>query len=137
MSAGLISHDWAVAVSTLPETEHKIVAVSARNIENADKFAKEHNIDRAYGSYLELCQDPEIGEFFITLLSSRYGKKLLCTPTLKCPGKTSQYSQINNPCLIGRCRLHWHYSSRTFKIGKIGIGPWQTCPLREAFMHER
>lgn len=62
MSAGLISHDWAVAVSTLPKTEHKILAVSARSKESAEKFAKEHNIERAYGSYLELCEDKDIGK---------------------------------------------------------------------------
>lgn len=62
MGAGLISHDWAVAVSTLPKTEHQIVAVSARNKENADKFAKEHNLPKAYGSYAELCQDKDIGK---------------------------------------------------------------------------
>lgn len=62
MSAGLISHDWAVAVSTLPKSEHQILAVSARSKENAEKFAEEHKIPRAYGSYVELCQDKEIGE---------------------------------------------------------------------------
>lgn len=62
MGAGLISHDWAVAVSTLPKTEHKILAVSARSKESADKFAQEHNLARSYGSYAELCQDKEIGK---------------------------------------------------------------------------
>lgn len=62
MGSGLICHDWAVAVSTLPKTEHQIIAVSARSKENADKFAKEHNIARAYGSYVELCQDKDIGK---------------------------------------------------------------------------
>lgn len=62
MGAGLISHDWAVAVSTLPKTEHQILAVSARSKENAAKFAKEHDIAKAYGSYVELCEDNEIGK---------------------------------------------------------------------------
>lgn len=62
MGAGLISHDWTVAVSTLPKNEHQIIAVSARSQDNADKFAKEHNISRAYGSYIQLCQDKEIGK---------------------------------------------------------------------------
>ncbi len=65
MGAGLISHDWAVAVSTLPTTDHQILAVSARSKENADKFAKEHNIARSYGSYAELCQDSDIGMSFL------------------------------------------------------------------------
>ena len=40
----------------------QVVAVAARALENAEKFAKEFDIPRAYGSYKELIDDPDIGE---------------------------------------------------------------------------
>lgn len=38
------------------------MAVAARKLEDAQEFAKRHNIPRAYGSYEELAKDPDIGE---------------------------------------------------------------------------
>ena len=62
VSAGNISHDWAVAASTLPKDEHQVLAVAARNKSAAEAFAQEHNIPRVHASYEELFKDPEIGE---------------------------------------------------------------------------
>ena len=59
-SAGLISHDFVVALKTLPESEHQVVAVAARSLESASKFAKTHSIPRHYGSYQELANDTEV-----------------------------------------------------------------------------
>ncbi|KAG4072850.1 hypothetical protein HA402_002593 [Bradysia odoriphaga] len=92
MGAGMISHDWAVAVSTLPTTEHQILAVSARSKENAENFAREHNIAKAYGSYAELCQDTNIDVIYIGTihpehlklgkLALDHGKHVLCEKPL-------------------------------------------------------
>ena len=62
MGAGNISHDWAVAASTLPKDEHQVLAVAARDKSSAEAFAKEHNIPRVHVSYEELFKDPEIGK---------------------------------------------------------------------------
>lgn len=40
----------------------QIVAVASRDLQRAEEFAKRHKIPRAYGSYEELAQDPDIGE---------------------------------------------------------------------------
>ena len=39
----------------------QIVAVAARNLEDAQKFAEKHSIPAAYGSYKELSLDPAVG----------------------------------------------------------------------------
>ncbi|KAF6731042.1 Trans-1,2-dihydrobenzene-1,2-diol dehydrogenase [Oryzias melastigma] len=59
-SAGRISHDFAVALKTLPAEEHQVVAVAARKLEDAEEFARKHSICRAYGSYEELARDPDV-----------------------------------------------------------------------------
>jgi Predicted dehydrogenases and related proteins len=61
-SAGKISHDFVTALSTLSSEEHRVVAVAAQQLERAEKFAKEHNIPEAYGSYEELAQDSSVGK---------------------------------------------------------------------------
>ena len=59
-SAGKISHDFVVGLKSLPETEHQVVAVAARSLDSASKFAKTHSIPRHYGSYQELANDKEV-----------------------------------------------------------------------------
>ena len=40
----------------------QVTAVAARQLEKAQEFAKEHNIEKAYGSYPELIADGDIGQ---------------------------------------------------------------------------
>jgi predicted dehydrogenase len=37
-----------------------VYAVAARNKDKAEAFAKKHGIEKAYGSYDELINDPEV-----------------------------------------------------------------------------
>ena len=62
VSAGKISHDFSTALATLPTTEHHIVAVAARQLSRALVFAKLHGIGKAYGSYVELAKDTNVGK---------------------------------------------------------------------------
>ncbi|KAM9545470.1 trans-1,2-dihydrobenzene-1,2-diol dehydrogenase-like [Salvelinus alpinus] len=64
-SAGKISHDFTVALKTLPPGDHQIVAVAARKLQDAQEFAKKHSIPQAYGSYEELARDPEIEVVYV------------------------------------------------------------------------
>ncbi|XP_063069491.1 trans-1,2-dihydrobenzene-1,2-diol dehydrogenase-like [Engraulis encrasicolus] len=64
-SAGKISHDFVVALKTLPASEHQVVAVAARDIIQSQNFAKKHGIPRVYGSYEELAKDPEIDVVYV------------------------------------------------------------------------
>ena len=62
-SAGKISNDFCAALSALPAENHKIVAVAARNLSNAQKFAEKFEIPKFYEGYEKLAQDEEIGEW--------------------------------------------------------------------------
>ncbi|KAJ7985971.1 hypothetical protein DPEC_G00345990 [Dallia pectoralis] len=86
--AGKISHDFSVAMKTLPHGDHKIVAVATRSLECANAFAKKHSIPKAYGSYEELASDPEIDIVYLGILHTKHrraglmalqaGKNVLC-----------------------------------------------------------
>jgi len=64
-SAGLICHDFVNAISSHPEGEHEVVAVAARKLEDAEKFASKHRVKRAYGNYGDLATDKEIDVVYI------------------------------------------------------------------------
>ncbi|XP_074872644.1 trans-1,2-dihydrobenzene-1,2-diol dehydrogenase-like [Carettochelys insculpta] len=67
-SAGRISHDFLVALSTLPATEHQAVAIAARDITRAQEYADRHGIPRAYGSYEELARDPDVDVVYVGVI---------------------------------------------------------------------
>jgi dihydrodiol dehydrogenase / D-xylose 1-dehydrogenase (NADP) len=62
VSAGRICNDFVTALSLLPEEEHQVVAIAARDIDRAKEFAELLRIPKAYGSYEELAKDKEIGQ---------------------------------------------------------------------------
>ncbi|XP_056334232.1 dihydrodiol dehydrogenase, tandem duplicate 1 [Danio aesculapii] len=86
--SGNISHDFCVALRTLTEQDHQIVAVAARSLERAQKFAKTHGIPKAYGCYQELVKDPNIDVVYIGVVHTHHlpvgllflnaGKSVLC-----------------------------------------------------------
>ncbi|XP_034536477.1 trans-1,2-dihydrobenzene-1,2-diol dehydrogenase-like [Notolabrus celidotus] len=86
--AGKISHDFSVAMKTLPPGDHQIAAVASRSLERAKEFAKKHGIPKAYGSYEELANDPDIDAVHLGVLHTEHwrvgqllleaGKNVLC-----------------------------------------------------------
>ncbi|XP_008403822.1 uncharacterized protein LOC103462676 isoform X2 [Poecilia reticulata] len=66
--AGKISHDFTVALKTLPAEDHQVVAVAARKLEDAHEFSRKHNISKAYGSYEELARDPDIDVVYVGVI---------------------------------------------------------------------
>ena len=48
-----------------PESEHKVVAIAARDLDRAQAYANTLNISRAYGSYAELANDAEIDVVYV------------------------------------------------------------------------
>jgi len=92
ISAGKISNDWTVGLSTLSRDEHVVGAVAARSLDSAQKFAKLHGIPRAYGSYEELVKDAEIDVVYIGAIHPQHlrlaklaldnGKPVLCEKPL-------------------------------------------------------
>ncbi|CAL8144825.1 unnamed protein product [Orchesella dallaii] len=92
VSAGLISNDFVVALGTLNPQEHTVAAVAARKLEDAEKFAKEHGIPKAYDSYQKLFDDPEVDVIYIGAIHPTHlplgkaaldaGKPVLCEKPL-------------------------------------------------------
>lgn len=92
VSAGKISHDLTTAVSTWPKEDHKVVAVGARNLQDAKKFAKVHDIPKFYEGYMEMAKDPEIDVVYIGAVNTthydigmmmlNHGKHVLCEKPL-------------------------------------------------------
>ncbi|XP_073512568.1 trans-1,2-dihydrobenzene-1,2-diol dehydrogenase-like [Phyllobates terribilis] len=87
-SAGKISHDFVVALQTLPAQGHQVAAVAARDLERAKGFAQNHNIPKVYGTYEELAKDPDVDIVYVgaihpahrdlVLLFFDQGKNVLC-----------------------------------------------------------
>ncbi|XP_043268742.1 trans-1,2-dihydrobenzene-1,2-diol dehydrogenase-like [Venturia canescens] len=91
-SAGKISHDFTIALSTLPETEHCAVAVAARDLSRAKAFAELHAIKNAYDSYEQLAHDSNIDVVYVGCLNTQHlaiaklmlqnGKNVVCEKPL-------------------------------------------------------
>jgi len=74
VGAGKISNDFCLALRTLPETEHKIVAVAARKQEDAEAFAAKHGIGQAFGSYDLIASNPDVDIVYIGVLHPSHAK---------------------------------------------------------------
>ena len=83
---GWIAHKFATALQVAANCE--LYAVGSRHIDTAKKFAAEFHIPKAYGSYQELLQDPDVDAVYIatphnlhlenTLLALEHHKHVLC-----------------------------------------------------------
>jgi len=86
ISTGHISGRFAEALAILPDAE--LVAVASRTKESANEFAKKYNIPKAYATYQELADDPDIDVVYIgtphtfhlenSVMCMRKGKSVLC-----------------------------------------------------------
>ncbi|XP_052893511.1 trans-1,2-dihydrobenzene-1,2-diol dehydrogenase-like [Anopheles moucheti] len=91
-SAGKISHDFTNAVGTLPATDHLVVAVAARKLQDAENFAAQHGIGTAHEGYEALAKNPNVDVVYIGavnnahyelgLLMLEHGKHVLCEKPL-------------------------------------------------------
>lgn len=64
LSTGHIASVLTRDLALLPE-EAEVVAVGSRGLEKAQRFAADYQIPRAYGSYAELANDPEIDVIYV------------------------------------------------------------------------
>lgn len=90
--AGKISHDFVSSLQTLPESEHVVVAVAARELSRAQNFSSLHKIKKAFDSYTKLAEDNDIDtvyigtlhpqHFEIAKLMLNHGKHVLCEKPL-------------------------------------------------------
>lgn len=63
MAPGRIARSMAKTIAKMPEVE--CYAVASRSLERAKAFAKEWGFEKAYGSYEELVQDPEVELIYV------------------------------------------------------------------------
>lgn len=87
-AAGKISNDFVVALKVLPSASHQVVAVAARSLASAEKFAKTHEIPHFYEGYLNLAQDESVNIVYVSVLNPQHyevsklmlekGKHVLC-----------------------------------------------------------
>ncbi|MEN8193358.1 MAG: Gfo/Idh/MocA family oxidoreductase [Bacteroidota bacterium] len=90
ISTGSISNSFAEALKILPDAE--LAAVASRTQEKADEFAHKHDIPKAYATYQELADDPEIDVVYIgtphtfhlenSVMCMTKGKSVLCEKAL-------------------------------------------------------
>lgn len=86
MGCGKIAHKFSKDLRSVPNAN--LHAVASRNTEKAEKFSKQYDASRFYGTYLELCKDPLINVIYIatphvfhyenTLLCIHHKKAVLC-----------------------------------------------------------
>ena len=86
--AGLICHDFCVAISTLPPAEHKVVHVGSRDLQRAKTFAETFGIEKYSDSYVKVVEDSEVDVVYIgttnnthkdlSILALNSGKPVLC-----------------------------------------------------------
>lgn len=91
-SSGKISSDFVTAMKALPKGDHRLVAVGARALENAQAFSQKHEVEKAYGSYQELANDPEVEVVYVGVIHPQHlnvasmmikaGKHVLCEKPL-------------------------------------------------------
>ena len=64
-------------VKTVEEAE--CYAAASRTLKRAEEFAREYGFEKAYGSYEELCEDPEVELIYIaTPHSCHFDNMELC-----------------------------------------------------------
>lgn len=86
LGAGFIAELMANTIAKMPEVE--AYAVAARDIERAQSFADRFGFKKAYGSYEQMVQDPDIELVYIatphshhyehSMLCLKHGKHVLC-----------------------------------------------------------
>lgn len=72
---GIIGAGWIadkMAEALAPLAEYEVYAIASRSLEKAQAFAKTWNIPVAYGSYEEVCKDPNVDIIYIATPHSHH-----------------------------------------------------------------
>lgn len=68
MGTGGIANSFAESMNNL----HSIYGVASRSLDKAEDFKLRHNVKRAYGSYDEMLEDPDVDIVYIATVNSRH-----------------------------------------------------------------
>jgi len=86
LGTGFIAQKMADALPLVPNS--KLYAIASRNKETADSFARQYKIEKSFGSYEELVNDPSVDIVYVatphnlhyenTMMALEHGKHVLC-----------------------------------------------------------
>jgi predicted dehydrogenase len=94
LGPGKIAHKFAKGLAVLNQGERQAVpyAIGSRDLERAKEFAGEYGYQKAYGSYQELVQDPDVELIYVAtphpqhleaaILCLEHGKAVVCEKPL-------------------------------------------------------
>lgn len=72
---GIIGAGWIadkMAISLAPLKDYCVYAVASRSLKKAQSFAEEHQVEKAYGSYLELVLDKDVDLVYVATPHSHH-----------------------------------------------------------------
>jgi len=88
LGSGKISHDFCVALSTLPQTDHKVIYTSSKDLAKAKDFAAKFDIANFTDNYEELVKHSDVDVIYIgtlnpthkdlSILALNHKKAVLC-----------------------------------------------------------
>lgn len=98
LGAGRIACTMARTVNQMEDVN--LYAVASRSLERAESFAKEYNIEKAYGSYEDMLKDEKVDLVYIATphshhceqikLCADYGKPVLCEKAFTVTAKEAE-----------------------------------------------
>jgi predicted dehydrogenase len=113
------------------ESEAEVLAVAARDLERARRFAAKHKIPTAYGSYAQLLTDPSIDAVYIavpnglhgrwTKAALKAGKHVLCEKpfTANAEEAASVAEAARHSGLVVMEAFHYRYHALTARMLEI------------------
>jgi D-xylose 1-dehydrogenase (NADP+, D-xylono-1,5-lactone-forming) len=108
-----------------------VIAVASRDAARAEAYAREHSIERAYGSYDALLEDPDVEAVYISLPNSLHvpwtlraleaGKHVLCEkPFSRRPDAVEQaFSSAESAGLVLSEGFMWRHHPQSSKLAQL------------------
>ena len=100
---GHIAHEFADNMVEL----HPIYAAASRSLDSALAFQKQYSVEKAYGSYEELLNDPAVDIVYIATVNSQHykwimaclehGKHVLCEKAI-----WGNYEEMKTACALAK-----------------------------------
>lgn len=136
IACGNIAARFAKGLATTPDAE--VVAVGARSLDRARRFADTHGIERAYGSYDSVIEDPNVDAVYLStpnhlhaewsVRAARAGKHILCEkPATLDAAQLEEVLAVVRECdvffmeaFMYRCHPQWALVLDELASGAIG-----------------
>ena len=136
MATGAIAGSFARGLNSTDKAT--ALAVGSRTKDKAEAFAKEHEIERAYGSYDEMLADPDVDAVYIALPNHMHGewsikcaeagKHILCEKPVTINAAelegvlaaVKKHDVFFMEAFMYRCHPQWEKVCEIIKAGQIG-----------------